>query len=40
MEVGIKVSKKEFEEINLHRDEFHGDWNYQIIPHSCGNVIS
>ncbi len=38
--LGIKVSKKEFEEINLHRDEFHGEWNYEIIPHGCGNVIS
>jgi transposase len=38
--LGIKVSKKEFEEINLHRDEFHGEWNYEIIPRSGGNVIS
>jgi Rhodopirellula transposase DDE domain len=27
---GIKVSKKEMEEINLRRDAFHGEWNYTI----------
>ncbi len=29
---GIKVSKKEMEEINLQRDAFHGEWNYTISP--------
>jgi hypothetical protein len=29
---GIKVSKKEMEEINLRRDSFHGEWNYTISP--------
>ena len=31
---GIKVSKKEMEEINLRRDPFHGEWNYTISPRS------
>ena len=30
--LGIKVSKKEMEEINLRRDAFHGEWNYTISP--------
>ena len=25
---GIKVGKKEFAAIQLHRDAFHGEWNY------------
>src|SRR5512135_747400 len=29
---GIKVSKREMEEINLRRDAFHGEWNYTISP--------
>jgi transposase len=29
---GIKVSDKEISEINLRRDKFHGDWNYEIHP--------
>ena len=32
-QTGIKVSKKEIENINLHRHKFHGeDWNYTIKP--------
>jgi len=32
-ETGIKVSKKEFDEINLYPHKFHGeDWNYTIKP--------
>jgi Rhodopirellula transposase DDE domain len=31
---GIKVSKKEMEEIKLRRDAFHGEWNYTISPRS------
>jgi hypothetical protein len=30
--VGRKVSDAEWMKINLHRDEFHGDWNYTIRP--------
>jgi hypothetical protein len=29
-ETGIKVSKKEFEAINLCPEQFHGNWNYKI----------
>jgi hypothetical protein len=29
---GRKVSDDEWERINLHRDDFHGDWNYEIRP--------
>jgi hypothetical protein len=29
---GLKVSDKELSEINIHRDKFHGDWNYCIKP--------
>jgi hypothetical protein len=30
---GVKVSDKEIATIRLERDEFHGEWNYTIIPH-------
>jgi hypothetical protein len=29
---GIKVSDQELEQINIRRDKFHGDWNYEIRP--------
>jgi hypothetical protein len=29
---GIKVSDEEIAQINLKRDKFHGDWNYEIHP--------
>lgn len=29
---GIKVSDKEIAQINIRRDKFHGDWNYEIQP--------
>jgi transposase len=29
---GIKVSDEAMKNINLKRDEFHGDWNYSILP--------
>ena len=32
-ETGIKISKSDFEKINIHKHEFHGDdWNYTIKP--------
>jgi len=31
---GVKVSKKEMASLNLHRDQFHGEWNYSIHPHA------
>jgi Rhodopirellula transposase DDE domain len=30
---GVKVSNKEVLAIRLERDEFHGEWNYTILPH-------
>jgi Rhodopirellula transposase DDE domain len=30
--LGIKVSDKDFARIRIERDEFHGDWNYSILP--------
>lgn len=29
---GIKITDKEFKQLNIIRNEFHGDWNYRIIP--------
>ena len=39
---GIKISDKQMAEVQLRREEFHGDWNYSILPRSPynGNVIS
>jgi hypothetical protein len=31
--LGIKVSDEEMEKLQLQRDEFHGEWNYSILPH-------
>jgi len=31
-EKGIKVSDREIEELNISRDDFHGEWNYSIAP--------
>ena len=31
---GIKVGKREFATIQLHREPFHGEWNYTIAPRS------
>jgi hypothetical protein len=31
-EKGIKVSDEELAEINLEKDEWHGEWNYCIRP--------
>jgi DDE family transposase len=31
-ELGIKVSDQEFARIRIERDEFHGEWNYSILP--------
>ena len=30
---GIKVADAEMDTLNLHRHDFHGDWNYTIKPH-------
>jgi len=29
---GIKVSAKEFKTVNLKEANFHGEWNYSILP--------
>jgi len=31
-EKGIKISDKELEELNITRNDFHGEWNYYISP--------
>lgn len=31
-EKGRKISKKQMEQINLTKSEFHGEWNYTIAP--------
>ena len=38
----VKVSDKEMAQLHLRRDEFHGEWNYEILPRKTdqhGNVI-
>jgi hypothetical protein len=32
-EKGIKVTNQELAEVRLKRDEFHGEWNYTVLPH-------
>jgi hypothetical protein len=34
---GLKVSDKEFAQVRLRRDKFHGEWNYEIRPASPNN---
>jgi hypothetical protein len=29
---GIKVSNIEMQKLNIHKDKFHGEWNYNINP--------
>ncbi|HZL47882.1 MAG TPA: hypothetical protein VFC30_02600, partial [Solirubrobacteraceae bacterium] len=31
-EKGIKITTKQMATVNLHRHDFHGDWNYTIKP--------
>ncbi len=31
---GVKVEDDEMEALNIHRHEFHGEWNYTIRPHN------
>jgi hypothetical protein len=33
-EKGIEVSEKEFESIEIAKDDFHGEWNYTICKHT------
>jgi hypothetical protein len=37
---GVKVSDAEIAKINLHRHEFHGDWNYTIRPQTATVIKS
>jgi len=34
---GIKVTDQQFADIQLRRDKFHGDWNYEIQPRKPHN---
>lgn len=34
-EKGKKISKEEFEKLNIKRHEFHGEWNYTISPNNA-----
>ena len=36
----VKVTDAEMNSISLVRDEFHGDWNYKLVPGEVGNFIS
>jgi hypothetical protein len=31
-EKGLKISDEQLEELNITRNEFHGEWNYYISP--------
>ena len=31
---GVKISDQQMSELQLRRDQFHGDWNYRILPRS------
>lgn len=37
-QASIKVSDEELKRINIHRDKFHGDWNYEIRPRSTSPI--
>jgi hypothetical protein len=39
-EKGIEILKDEFDAIAIERDEFHGEWNYQIKPRTTNNDIA
>ena len=34
---GIKVTKKEFDGLSLIHKDFHGEWNYTLVPHARSN---
>ncbi|MBF8273284.1 MAG: Rhodopirellula transposase family protein [Magnetococcales bacterium] len=34
-EAGIKVSDQEIERLAIERDQFHGEWNYRLMPREC-----
>jgi transposase len=37
---GIRVSKKELQQLNLRRDDFHGEWNYTILPQTIRQDVN
>ena len=37
-ERGIKVSDKELKALNMTRNEWHGEWNYVIAPHTVSDT--
>lgn len=37
-ETGIKISDEEYNDIPIIRDDFHGEWNYTILPDSMANL--
>lgn len=37
---GIEILPDEFDAIAIERDEFHGEWNYQIKPRTMDNVVA
>ena len=42
-EAGIRISDQQMQELNIRRDEFHGEWNYTILPRTpnqLGSLIS
>ncbi|MFC1482532.1 ISAzo13 family transposase, partial [Myxococcota bacterium] len=32
--LGVKISDDVMQELNLQKDDFHGDWNYSLLPRS------
>lgn len=34
-EAGIKISDQELAELAIERDQFHGEWNYRLMPREC-----
>ena len=39
-EKGIKVSDAEMNQLNIKLENFHGEWNYKIMPQKRGGVLS
>lgn len=40
--IGIEVTHEQFNQINIERDRFHGEWNYKILPeviHQLFNLL-
>jgi hypothetical protein len=37
---GVAVSNAELAQVNIRRHEFHGDWNYTILPRTTSLIKS